>query len=60
MISTYLLAMKKNGQRVGYVPKKAQNLFLRPQRRRVSTPAAEMAMSMVVTDILVHCGVDGH
>ena len=46
----YSLAMK-NGQRVGHVPKIAQNLFLRPQWQRVSTPAAEMSMSMVVTKV---------
>ena len=55
----YSLAVEKNGQRVSHVPKIAQNLFLRPQRLRVSTPAAEMSMSMVVTDVIVHLRADG-
>jgi hypothetical protein len=36
--------MKKSDQRVGHVPKIAQNLFLRPQWRRISIPAAKMSM----------------
>ena len=53
------LATKKNDQREVHIPKIAQNLFLRPQRRRVSTPAAEMSMSMVVTNVIVHFCLDG-
>ena len=55
----YLLAMKNN-QKVGHVPKIAQNLFLTPQRRRVSTPAVEMSMSMFVSDVIVHFCMDGY
>ena len=50
--------MKKNGQRVGHVPKIAQNLLLRPQLWRVSTPAVEMSMFTAVTDVIVHFRVD--